>query len=361
MLRTALLATTLLTSASALAQVPVQIVAQQGIPAGNIRAPAKPAGFFNFGTAGDIWFGDEFQGWRHYVKINDSPLQYEFDNGDLFPTFGTNWSVGGGTACLPFCSVGQAAVRSQSDIYLAVYDHGAGGRPAGGQIRGGGIYHLQYSVGVGLPPGVSPIGNLVPLAFNQGLAGNQPTSIAYNPQDNKLYFGNLDNTSIQRLGNIDDTDNTKQTKEAVGTGIGKSVFAMAIYLNPISLNSDLFYGTDTGFYVIPNVALCSGNANNCAKPMLIDSNNGPVVAMANDGAGNIYYSMANGGLVKRYNPVNDTITEVASGLIMAGKNTNGLGFDQAGNLFIGFSPLPDDLQNSGAIGFVLASDLSTLQ
>lgn len=334
---------------SALAQVPSQVVAQTGIPAGNIFGPDNPAGFFSFGP--DIWFGDMAQGWRHYAQISTDPLQYQFDDGNIFPTFGTNWSIGGGTDCTPFCSVGQTATRGTADVFLAVYDH-LTGKP--GIIGGGGVYHVIMATNITLPAGVSPVGELLTMAPSK-LPGNQPTAIAWNPQDGKVYVGFLKAPSYVRITNVD-LDNSLQTVESVGTALnGQPVFGMAFN------GADLYLATGDGLYVVFNVAFCNGNANNCGQPQLIDRNGGPAVAVVSDNNGNIYYAFANGGLVKRYTPLTGKITQVDSGYIFAGKNTAGLGFDSKGNLFVGDSPQPNELRNSGRVKFIKASDLVNLQ
>src|SRR5579883_3004938 len=85
-------------------QVAADLVAGPGIPAGNTLAPHTPSGMIVIGP--NLWAGDEAQGLRHYLPVdpnNQDPInagQLQFDTNPSF-------SIGGGTACLPWCSVGQ--------------------------------------------------------------------------------------------------------------------------------------------------------------------------------------------------------------------------------------------------------------
>jgi hypothetical protein len=88
-----------LASATGSAQVIADLVAGPGIGPGP-AAPHTPAGMAVVGT--NIWFGDEAQGFRHYIPVdpaNTDPIntgQLEFD-------INTNFSMGGGS-CFLFCS-----------------------------------------------------------------------------------------------------------------------------------------------------------------------------------------------------------------------------------------------------------------
>ena len=59
--------TALSAAAPASAQVAADLVAEAGIPAGNIFAPHTPAVMIIIG--GILWVGEEAQGLRHYIPI----------------------------------------------------------------------------------------------------------------------------------------------------------------------------------------------------------------------------------------------------------------------------------------------------
>src|SRR5579864_2753504 len=109
----------LLASAQAGAQVVADLVAGPEIPAGSLFAPHTPSGMIII--APNLWVGDEAQGLRHYVPVdpaNTDPI----NTGQLLFDVNTEWSMGGG-ACVPWCSVGQAAQDGTTRAYVAVYDH----------------------------------------------------------------------------------------------------------------------------------------------------------------------------------------------------------------------------------------------
>jgi hypothetical protein len=328
------------------AQVPVDTVAQQGIPAGYTFAPRVPSGFFNLGN--DVWFGDEAQGFHHYKPIDPTdptPLetqQYQFDTD---PT----WSVGGGGACIPYCSVGQVAKRTDVEAIVASWDHQKG-QP--GQVGGGGVYRQFFSSATIVGNTGSPLGGGMLLAPTK-LPGNQPTAVAWGP-DGKVYVGFLKSPSYVRITGID-MDQTLQTVESVGTALnGKPVFAMAFY------GSDLYMGTGDGFYVVPNIVSCFGNANNCGAPKLL-LGLGPVNAVVADNLGRLYFAVNSGGFVMRYTPATAVVETIASGFKFAAGHTNGLGIDRDGNLWIGDNPAPEGTPNGGRLSRILAANLAPLQ
>lgn len=335
----------------------VETVAAAQIPAGNSFGPLTPSGFFNLGN--DIWFGDEAQGLRHYVPLGADPdplsdQQFKFD---INPDF----SVGGGTDCIPFCGVGQVAVVGPTSgglgtavlgvtsIALAVWDHPKG-QPF--QIGGGGVYLLGLGAVQGCPPTLCPpIGELETLAPGK-LPGNQPTAVAYGP-DGKLYVGFLKSPGYVRITNVLQ-DNHLQTVESVGTALnGKPIFGMSFY------GSDLYLVTGDGFYVVGNVVSCQGNANNCGAPKLIWNCAGPCNAIAPDGKGNLYFAQNAGGAIFRYTPASVGLAPVAiaSGFKFAAGHTNGLGIDRDGNLWIGDNPAPDGFPNGGRLSRIPADAL----
>ena len=54
--------------APASAQVAADLVAEAGIPAGNIFAADTPAGMMIIGA--NLWVGEEAQGLRHYIAVD---------------------------------------------------------------------------------------------------------------------------------------------------------------------------------------------------------------------------------------------------------------------------------------------------
>jgi len=305
-------------SLPAAAQVPVQVVVPAGIQ-------QDPAGFMNINN--DVWFGDRINGVLHYApddRANPNPLDtgtYHADPGQPFSIAGVLGSI------FSFNYIGQIYRVSDTLALLAVPD---GGRASTGKPVGG-IYTLGFDPTQVFP--VSPIGNLTQLVPDKGLGGSQPTSVALGP-DGKQYFGNLKNPNLQRINGIQ--------VESVGTALnGQPILSLAFN------GSDIYLGTRDGFYFVPTVPACSGNQNNCGRPLLISA--GATVAVANDGLGHVYFAQSD-GTVSRLNVGTQTISPVASGLSF-GNITAGLGFDRNGNLWIG---------QSSEIDRILAADLALI-
>ena len=145
-------------------QVPADLVAAPGIPqGGGPAAPHTPSGEVIIGA--NIWVGDESQGFRHYIPVdpnNTDPI----NTGQLMFDINTEWSIGGGTACLPWCSVGQAAQDGTSRAYVAVWDHPKG-QP--GNFGGPRVWMVQFQPVFG---NFSPFGGVTLVAPNVGLGGN---------------------------------------------------------------------------------------------------------------------------------------------------------------------------------------------
>jgi hypothetical protein len=123
---------------AATAQVAADLVAVSGTPAGSIFAPHTPAGVVIIGK--DIWVGDEAQGLRHYIPVdpaNSDPINV----GQLMFDVNTEWSMGGGTACTPWCGVGQIAQDGSNRAYVTSYDH-TKGQP--GFFGGGGVWMVSF-------------------------------------------------------------------------------------------------------------------------------------------------------------------------------------------------------------------------
>lgn len=318
------------------------VVAQQGIPANNNFAPHTPSGMIVIGQ--DIWFGDESQGLRHYLPVdanNAAPLdsgQYEFDTNP-------EMSTGGGTACLPFCSVGQAAQFSNIYSLVAVWDHTRGGSQAG-------VYRVEFQPTFGQFFAIASVAPLAPFA---GLGGNQPTSVALGP-DGKAYFGNLKNGDLKRITNPLGDNSTPQSQvvETVGgSANGRPILSMAFN------GSDLYIGTDKNLGVIRNATSCFNNAGACGIEQVIADGfvGSSHVAVASDGFGNVYYGV--NGSVYRLTPADGRIVQIASGFAFAAGHTNGLRVDPDGNLWIGDNPL--DVNNGGRLLRIRAAELATVQ
>ena len=300
------------------AQVPVQVV----VPAG---VQENPAGFTSINN--DVWFGDRINGVLHYApddRANPNSLDTGTYHADPNSIYGVEGVLG---SLFSFNYIGQVYRVSDTLALIAVPD---GGRASTGKPVGG-IYTLQFDPTQVFP--VSPIGNLMQLVPDKGLGGSQPTSVALGP-DGKPYFGNLKNPNLQRI-------NGTQV-ESVGTALnGQPILSLAFN------GSDIYLATRDGLYFVPNVPACSGNQNNCGRPLLIAS--GATVAVANDGLGHVYFAQSI-GTVSRLNVATQTISAVASGLSF-GNLTAGLGFDRDGNLWIG---------QLSEIDRILAADLALI-
>ena len=338
---------TILASAPAGAQITADLVAGPSIlPAsGSPAAPHTPSGTVIIGN--NLWVGDEAQGLRHYIPLdpaNTDPL----NTGTLVFDSDPEWSIGGGTACVPWCSVGQAAQDGSTRAYVAVWDHPKG-QP--GNFGGPGIWMLMFQPVLGqsfVVEGISP------LAQNFGLGGNLPTAVALGP-DGKLYVGYLKNGNIQRITNPSTLNPTPQTQtvESVGTTPnGRPMRAMAF------LGADLYIATDQGLSVVRNAAACIGNQGGCGNAVLVQDGFAGAnhVALTTDGAGKIYFST--GATVYRYTPADLRVVPVSSGFAFAGGHTNMLTLDPFGNLWIGDDP--SEVNFSGRLWRVRAASLATI-
>jgi hypothetical protein len=324
----------ILVSAQARAQVVPDLVAASGIPVGNLFAPHTPSGMVIIGT--NVWVGDQAQGLRHYVPVNPNNTD-PINTGNLMFDIATQWSLGGGTACIPWCSVGQVAQDGSTRAYVAVYDHQKG-QP--GQVGGPGVWMVEFQSVFG---NFSPFAGMVQLAPASGLAGDQPTAVALGP-DGKLYVGFLKNGNIKRITNpsVLNPTSQNQTVESVGsTPNGRSMRAMAF------LGADLYVTTDQGIGVVRNAAACIGNQGGCGNALLVqDGHTGAAhVAVATDGANNVYYSLNGAGTVYRYTPADGRVVPVSTGFAFVGGHTNTLVIDGYGNLWIG------DDTTDGAVNF----------
>ena len=327
------------------AQVAADLVAAPGIPAGNALAPHTPSGAIIIGS--NIWFGDESQGLRHYIPV-DSNNADPINTGQLMFDANSEWSVGGGTACLPWCSVGQIAQDGSTISFAAVWDH-AKGQP--GNFGGPGVWMIQFQPVFGA---FNAFAGVSPLAPNFGLGGDQPTAVALGP-DGKLYVGFLKNGSIKRITNPTQMNPTaqNQTVESVGgTPNGRPMRAMAF------LGADLYVATDQGLGIVHSATTCINNTGGCGNALAVpDGLAGSAhVGLTTDGAGKVYFS-ANGS-VFRYTPGDHRVITVSSGFLFAAGHTNALTLDRFGNLWIGDDPA--DVNFSGRLWRIPAARLATL-
>jgi hypothetical protein len=339
----------LLASGLADAQVVADPVAASGIPAGNNFAPHTPAGMVIIGA--NIWVGDEAQGLRHYIPVDPKNVD-PINTGQMMFDTNTERSIGGGTACIPWCSVGQVAQDGSTRAYVAAYDH-AKGQP--GQVGGPGVWMVQFQSAFG---NFSPFAGLSPVAAGLGLSGDQPTAVALGP-DGKLYIGFLKNGNIKRVTNpsVPNPSSQNQIVEGVGgTPNGRSMRAMAF------VGADLYVATDQGLAVVRNAGACFGNAGGCGNAVPVQDGfaGAAHVGLASDGVSKLYVSVDGAG-VFRYTPVDRRVAPVSSGFVFVGGHTNTLTLDGFGNLWIGDDITDGTLNFTGRLWRVSAASLTSIQ
>lgn len=339
----------LLASALADAQVAANQVAGPGIPAGNNFAPHTPAGMVIIGA--NVWVGDEAQGLRHYIPVDPNNVN-PINTGQMKFDTSSDWSIGGGTACIPWCSVGQVAQDGSTRAYAAVYDH-AKGQP--GQVGGPGVWMVQFQSAFG---NFSPFAGVSPVAAGLGLSGDQPTAVALGP-DGKLYVGFLKNGNIKRVTNpsVVNPTSQNQTVESVGgTPNGRSMRAMAF------VGADLYVATDQGLAVVRNAGACFGNAGGCGNAVPVQDGfvGATHVGLASDGVSKLYFSVDGAG-VFRYTPADSRVAPVSSGFAFVGGHTNTLTLDGFGNLWMGDDTTDGTLNFTGRLWRVSAAALISIQ
>jgi hypothetical protein len=330
------------------AQIAADQVAAQGIPPGNNFAPHTPAGMVIIG--GNVWVGDEAQGLHHYIPadpnntdpINTGQLKFDID---------PQWSMGGGTACVPWCSVGQVAQDGTTRAYVASYDH-AKGQP--GQVGGPGIWMVQFQGAFG---DFSPFAGLSPVASGLGLSGDQPTAVALGP-DGKLYVGFLKNGNIKRVTNpsvINPTPQNQTVESVGGTPNGRPMRAMA-FVGP-----DLYVATDQGLAVVRNAGACINNAGGCGNAVPVEDGfaGAAHVGLTSDGASKLYFSV-NGAGAFRYTVGDHRVVPISSGFAFVGGHTNTLTLDGFGNLWIGDDTTDGTLNFTGRLWRIPAASLAAI-
>ena len=345
----------IISQSSAEAQVQATQRAGQGLPPGQIVAPNTPGGMVLIGS--DIWYGDGAQGLRHLTPAdptNPDPV----NGGTLVFDTDQSHSVGGGGLCLPFCQVGQLAYDG-TNVYAPIYDHQKGG-PA---TTFPGVWRLSPSLPV--VPNSSVWNSVTLIAPNAGLAGNQPTAVAFGP-DGKLYVGFLKNGDIVRISNpqLDNSDPTQVVQKIGSTPNGRTVRSL------VFVGADLYIGTTDNLAVISNAISpsCTGGCNGVA---LADGFSGiGHVGLATDGINRIYMAI-NGRGVWRYSIQSQTTSVVSTGGVSAtlqttvpysfvGGHSNLLLLDRLGNLWVGDDASDGAINNAGRLWYISAGSLSTL-
>jgi hypothetical protein len=279
---------------------------------------------------------------------NTNPI----NTGNLMFDIANEWSMGGGTACVPWCSVGQAAQDGTTRAYVAIYDHQKG-QPF--QVGGPGVWKVEFQSVFGT---FSPFAGLSPVAAGLGLAGDQPTAVALGP-DGKLYVGFLKNGNIKRVTNpsVLNPTSQNQTVESVGTTPnGRTMRAMAF------LGADLYMATDQGLGVVRSVGACIGNQGGCgnAVPVQDGFTGAAHVGVATDGAGKVYFSVNGVGAVYRYTPADQRVVPVSTGFAFVGGHTNTLTLDGFGNLWIGDDPTDGAFNFGGRLWRIAAAALASI-
>jgi len=346
-------------ASSAQAQVVATQRAGQGLPPGQVQAPASPGGMVLIGS--DIWYGDVNWGLRHLIPDPNAPVPADsVNNGTLVFDLDQSHSIGGNGLCLPFCSVGQIAYDGVN-VYAAVYDHQKGG-PA---TTFPGVWRMTPTLPV--VANSSVWNQASPLAQNAGLAGNQPTALALGP-DGNLYVGFLKNGNIVRIKNINPSPfdpNQAQVVQSVGVPPNGRPVRSLTFVGP-----DLYIGTTDSLARISNAIspTCLGGCNAVA---IADGFSGsPHVGLASDGINRIYMAV-NGRGVIRYSIQSQTSSVVSTSgfsptaqgpvpYLFVGGHTNLVYLDRLGNLWIGDDTTDGVATNSGRIWYISAAQLATL-
>ena len=324
-----------------------------GLPPGQVPAPNTPAGAVVVGS--NLYTGDGAQGFRHWLPAdptNPDPV----NNGILVYDGSTQFSLGGGGLCLPFCQVGQIAYDGNTNVYFPAYDHQKGN---GATVPG--VYRAVISPLFG----ISTFFQLVPTA---GLAGNNPTALALGP-DGNLYVGFLKNGNVVRITNpnvIPFNDPLKtQVVQSVGTAPnGRPVRSLAF------VGSDLYLGTSDGLSAIRNAVAptCLGGCN--ATPIVDGFSGVDHVGLASDGLNRLYvsinghgvfrYTISSGATTQVSTGGTDAITGTAAAFAFVGGHTNMLQLDRLGNLWIGDDISDGRFNFSGRLWYISAGSLSNL-
>ena len=338
---------------SANAQIQATQVAGFGLPPGQVAAPNTPGGGVVVGP--NFWSGDGAQGFLHWLPADPANAD-PIDTGILVPDQTITKSLGGGTACVLFCSVGQIAYDGNQTAYLAVYDH-ATGQPF--SIRSPGINRVMLD---GVNGFVEWDGPLVP---NAGLAGNQTTAVAFGP-DGSLYVGFLKNGNIVRITNPSALDKTQQVAQSFGgSPNGRPIRALAF------VGADLYVASSQGLSVARNAPACVGNQRGCGNAVAVNDGFAGLdhVGLTTDGIDKLYLSIDGRGVFRRTVSTGVMATVSTGGLDPAGVfhgyafvggHTNLLMLDRLGNLWIGDDTSDGTLNFSGRIWRISSGALSSI-
>jgi hypothetical protein len=325
-----------------------------GLPPGQVPAPNTPGGAVVVGN--NLFTGDGANGFRHWQPA-DSTNPDPLNSGLLVYDGSTQFSLGGGGLCLPFCQIGQIAYDGGMNVYFPSYDH-----QKGNGATTPGVYRAVISPQFG-------ISMFVLLVPNAGLAGNQPTSIALGP-DSNLYVGFLKNGNVVRITNptvlpFNDPQKT-QVVQAVGNAPnGRAVRSMAF------VGSDLYLGTTDGLSVIRN-AVAPSCLGGCNGTLVLDGFNGiEHLGLTSDGNNRLYmalnghgvyrYTVASGAMALVSTGGTDAITGAATTFGFVGGHSNMLQLDRLGNLWIGDDPSDGRLNFSGRLWYISAGALSNIR
>jgi len=337
-------------------------VAGFGLPSGDILAPNTPGGGVVIG--GNFYSGDGAQGFRHWQPAdptNPDPI----NSGMLIFDVDPSKSLGGGTACIPICKVGQIAYDGNLTAYIAAYDHPKG-QPFG--LTNPGIHRVTLDGVNGFVTGDTL------LAPTFGLAGDLPTAVALGP-DGNLYVAFLKNGNVKRITNPslfdpnNDPNKTQVVQSVGGTPNGRSALGLA-FIGP-----DLYVVHDQGLAVIRNAValtpngafLCQGG---CTATPITDGFAGiSHVGITTDGINRLYLAI-NGHGVWRYTISSGAMTQISIGglnpdlavnlFAFVGGHSNLLQLDRLGNLWIGDDISDGTVNFSGRIWRISSGDLSSI-
>ena len=329
-------------------------IAGPNIPPGQTLAPSNPGGMVIAGK--NIWIGDANQGIRALLPT-DAANPDPVNTGTLvFDSNEDGKSVGGGTACIPYCAVAQMVYDGQQTIFAAVRDK-ATGQPF--SIKSPGINRVQ------IDPVDGFVASSMELAIRANLGGNQTTAVQLGP-DKRLYVGFEKNGNIVVIPDPYAIDNLNQAVVSFGSSPnGRPIRALQF------VGGNLWVATDQSLSVIKNATACVNNTGGCGNAVIV--NDGFVgsdhVGLTSDGIDKLYFAVNGVGVFRwtislqaKAQITTSMITPlgVASPLAFVGGHTNLLNLID-GDLFIGDDPTDGNLPFNGRVARILAADLLAVQ